>query len=201
MRIAIDLNDVLRDYTRSFAKYYKQGKDRTFDLATLDDLYTNDLYQIFPFNSTDEYNKFIYEDYSWEIFGKSETCTRTLTSDLKIWLTRTILDIDIDEPIEVLVVSTKEYGLSVASSYFFISKLGVPIREVYFPTDSSKIWDKCDILITANPDLLETKPADKKTVRIEKDYNKGCAYDATYETLTDFFSERINTEKLINNGK
>lgn len=201
MRIAIDLNDVLRDYTRSFAKYYKQGKDRTFDLATLDDLYTNDLFQIFPFNSTDEYNKFIYEDYSWEIFGKSETCTRTLTSDLKIWLTRTILDIDIDEPIEVLVVSTKEYGLSVASSYFFISKLGVPIREVYFPTDSSKIWDKCDILITANPDLLETKPDDKKTVRIEKDYNEGCAYDATYETLTDFFSERINTEKLINNGK
>lgn len=201
MRIAIDLNDVLRDYTRSFAKYYKQGKDRTFDLATLDDLYTNDLYQIFPFNSTDEYNKFIYEDYSWEIFGKSETCTRTLTSDLKIWLTRTILDIDIDEPIEVLIVSTKEYGLSVASSYFFISKLGVPIREVYFPIDSSKIWDKCDILITANPDLLETKPDDKKTVRIEKDYNKGCAYDATYETLTDFFSERINTEKLINNGK
>jgi hypothetical protein len=111
------------------------------------------------------------------------------------------LDIDIDEPIEVLIVSTKEYGLSVASSYFFISKLGVPVREVYFPTDSSKIWDKCDILITANPDLLETKPDDKKTVRIEKDYNKGCAYDATYETLTDFFSERINTEKLINNGK
>ena len=201
MRIAIDLNDVLRDYTRSFAKYYKQGKDRTFDLATLDDLYTNDLYQIFPFNSTDEYNKFIYEDYSWEIFGKSETCTRTLTSDFKIWLTRTILDIDIDEPIEVLVVSTKEYGLSVASSYFFISKLGVPIREVYFPTDSNKIWDKCDILITANPDLLDTKPEGKKTVRIEKDYNKECAYDATYETLTDFFSERINTEKLINDGK
>lgn len=198
MRIAIDLNDVLRDYTRSFAKYYKQGKDRTFDLSTLDDLYTNDLFQIFPFKSNDDYNKFVYEDYSWEIFGKSETCTRTLTSDLKVWLTRTILDIDTEEPIEVLIVSTKEYGLSVPSSYFFLSKLGVPIREVYFPTDSSRIWDKCDILITANPDLLDSKPEGKKTVRIEKDYNKESKYDATYESLTDFFSERINTEKLIN---
>lgn len=201
MRIAIDLNDVLRDYTRNFAKYYKQGKDRTFDLATLNDLYTNDLFQIFPFKSTDDYNKFLYEDYSWEIYGKSETCTRTLTSDFKIWLTRTILDIDTDEPIEVIIVSTKEYGLSVPSSYFFLSKLGAPVREVYFPSDSSLIWDKCDVLITANPDLLNTKPADKKTVRIEKDYNKDCQYDATYETLTDFFSEKINTENLINNGK
>ena len=61
MKIAIDLNDVLRDYTRNFAKYYKQGKDRTFDMSTLDDLYTNDLSQIFQFKTNDEYNKFLYE--------------------------------------------------------------------------------------------------------------------------------------------
>ena len=65
---------------------------------------------------------------------------------------------------------------------------------------NDKIWDKCDILITANPDLLDSKPEGKKTVRIEKDYNKESKYDATYESLTDFFSERINTEKLINDG-
>ena len=159
------------------------------------------LFQIFTFKTNDEYNKFLYEDYSWEIFGKSDTCTRTLTSDLKIWLTRTILDIDTDEPIEVIIVSTMEYGLSVPSSYFFLSKLGVPLREVYLPTDSNKIWDKCDILITANPSLLDSKPEGKKTIRIEKDYNKESRYDATYRTLTDFFADRINTEKLINDGK
>lgn len=200
MKIAIDLNDVLRDYTRSFAKYYRIGKDRTFDMSTLpSELDTNDMFRLFPFDTIEEYHKFIYEDYSWEIYGKSETCTRTLTSDFKTWMTKTILDIDTEEPIEVIIVSPMEYGLSIPSSYFFLSKLGVPLREVYFPSDSSEIWDRCDVLITANPNLLNSKPENKQTVKIEKDYNKNCECTANYPDLTSFFAERINTEKLLEN--
>jgi hypothetical protein len=199
MKIAIDLNDVLRDYTRNFAKYYKQGIDRTFDMSTIDELTTNDMFELFPFKSIEEYQKFIYEDYSWELYGKCETCTRTLTSDFKNWLTKTILNIDTDEPIEVMIISPMEYGLSIPSSYFFLSKLGVPVREVYFPSDSSMVWEKCDVLITANPIFLNKKPNEKKVVRIEMDYNKESPYDYTYATLTDFFSQSINTEKLLNN--
>jgi hypothetical protein len=199
MKIAIDLNDVLRDYTRNFAKYYKQGKDRTFDMSSLTKLYTNDMFELFPFKSIDEYHRFIYEDYAWELYGKCETRTRSLTSDFKNWVTKTIFDIDIDEPIDVIIVSPMEYGLSVASSYFFLSKLGVPVREVFFPTDASQIWEKCDILVTANPYLLSIKPEGKKSVRIEMEYNEESEYDATYADASEFFSERINIEKLLNN--
>jgi hypothetical protein len=199
MKIAIDLNDVLRDYTRNFAKYYKQGKDRTFDMSTLEELSTTDMFELFPFKSVEDYHKFIYEDYSCELYGKCETVTRTLTSDFKNWLTKTILNIDTEEPIEVIIVSPMEYGLSIPSSYFFLSKLGMPVREVYFPNDSMLIWDRCDVLITANPFLLERKPENKKSVRIEMDYNKNSSYDYTYSTISEFFSEQINTEKLLQN--
>jgi hypothetical protein len=157
------------------------------------------MFELFPFNSIEEYHKFIYEDYSWELYGKCETKTRSLTSDFKNWLTKTILDIDTDEKIEVMIVSPMEYGLSVPSSYFFLSKLGIPVREVYFPTESSLIWEKCDILITANPYLLAIKPEGKKSVRIEMEYNEDSEYDVTYSDISEFFSERINTEKLLNN--
>lgn len=198
MKIAIDLNDVLRDYTRSFAKYYKQGIDRTFDMSTIEELTTNDMFELFPFKSIEAYHKFIYEDYSWEIYGKCETCTRTLTSDFKNWLTRTILNIDTEEPIEVMIVSPMEYGLSIPSSYFFLSKLGMPVRETYFPSDSSEIWERCDVLITANPKLLAMKPENGKiAIRIEMDYNKESEYDYSYSTITEFFSNQNNTEKLL----
>ena len=157
------------------------------------------MFELFPFKSVEEYHKFIYEDYSWELYGKCETSTRTLTSDFKNWLTKTILNIDTEEPIEVMIVSPMEYGLSIPSSYFFLSKLGMPVREVYFPSDSSEIWEQCDVLITANPSLLDRKPNNKKSIRIEMDYNKDSSYDYTYDTISEFFSEQINTERLLKN--
>jgi hypothetical protein len=31
------------------------------------------------------------------------------------------------------------------------------------------------------------------------DYNKNSSYDYTYSTISEFFSEQINTEKLLQN--
>ena len=106
-------------------------------------------------------------------------------------------DFDLDEPIDMMVVSPFEFGESINYSYFFVSKLGCSIREVYFPVDSSTIWDKCDVLITANPKLLDSKPEGKKTVRIEKEYNKDSKYDFTFKSLSEFLTNEDNTNKLI----
>ena len=75
-------------------------------------------------------------------------------TELNDWTEKTLKDIDTDEPIEVMFVSPKEYGLSIGNTYFFLSKLGTKIREVYFPTDSITIWDKCDILLLPIPEFI-----------------------------------------------
>lgn len=197
MKIAIDLNDVIRDFSSNFVRYYIEGYDRNFDLTDFE-FWTNDYSILFPFKSSQSYNNFIYNDYAFELYGKCGVCTRGLEHELNIWVEQTLKDLDYDEPIEVIFVSPMEYGLSIGNSYFFISKLGIPIREIYFPIDSATIWDKCDVLITANPNLISNKPDDKKVIKIKTEYNKEVSGDFAFNTLSDFLVNPENVEKLIN---
>jgi hypothetical protein len=198
--IAIDLNDVVRDFSNNFLKYYIEGYNRNFDLTDFE-FWTNDMSILFPFKSQQSYHNFMYNDYPFELFGKCGVCTRKLESELNDWTEKTIKDMDIEEDINIIFVSPMEYGLSIGNTYFFLSKLGTKIREVYFPTDSRTIWEKCDILITANPELLEVKPDDKISVKIKTEYNKEVDGDYSFNTLSEFLIDSKNTEKLINERK
>ena len=197
MKIAIDLNDVIRDYSNNFIKYYIEGYNHTFDLDDFE-LWSNQMDAVFPFSSKNAYNNFVYNDYAFELFGKCGVCTRKLETELNDWTEKTLKDIDIDEPIEVMFVSPKEYGLSIGNTYFFLSKIGTKIREVYFPTDSLTVWDKCDILITANPELLELKPEGKTSIKIKTEYNNESGADYTFKDLSTFLTNNEITENLIN---
>jgi hypothetical protein len=197
MKIAIDINDVVRDFSNNFVKYFIEGYNHEFDLTDFE-FWSNDLSIVFPFKSKQSYYNFIYNDYAFELFGKCGVCTRKLETELNDWTEKTLKDIDTDEPIEVIFVSPKEYGLSIGNTYFFLSKIGTKIREVYFPIDSQTVWDKCDVLITANPDLLKNKPENKISIKIKFDYNKDVEADYTFKDLSTFLTNEENTIKLIN---
>ena len=197
MKIAIDLNDVVRDFSNNFVKYYVERYNHEYNLDDFE-LYTNELDIIFPFKSKLAYQKFLYEDYSYELYSKCPTCGRGIEQMLNEWTEKTLKDIDTDEPIEVMFVSPMEYGGSIGCTYMFLAKIGTKIRECYMPTDSTTIWDKCDVLITANPGLLGCKPEGKVSIKITTDYNKDLEADYTYNSLTKFLSDENNTLKLIN---
>lgn len=196
MKIAIDLNDVVRDFTYNFVLYYVKCYNHQFDTDELTE-WTNDMQMLLPFKTTRAYEKFVYEDFSFELFGKCPTCTKKLTEQLNEWTENTIKDLDTEEPVEVMFVSPMEYGASIGNTYFFLSKLGTKIREVYLPKDSRTIWDRCDVLITANPDLLNDKPEGKVSVKINKEYNKESKSDYSYETLSMFLTDDDIIEKLF----
>ena len=197
MKIAIDLNDVVRDYSNNFVRYYIEGYNREYDLSEFE-FWTNDMQSLFPFNSKSSYFNFVYNDYAFELYGKCPTTTRNLSSELNDFTEKTLKDLDIDEDIELMFVSPFEYGQSIGNTYFFISKLGTKIRETYFPEDSATIWDKCDVLITANPLLLASKPEGKVSIKIKADYNTDSEADYTFKTLSAFISDESNITKLIN---
>lgn len=196
MKIAIDLNDVVRDFSYNFLVYYLKGYNHQFDPEDFNET-TNDMESALPFKTTRDYEKFVYEDYSFELFGKCPTCTKKLTEQLNEWTDQTIKGIDTEEPIDVMFVSPMEYGASIGNTYFFVSKLGTKVREIYLPTDSRTIWDKCDVLITANPSLLAIKPEGKTSIKIEKEYNKDNAADFTYATLSMFLTDEKIIDKLL----
>ena len=195
MKIAIDLNDVVRDFSTNFLKYYCERYTHEFDLNDFE-YWTNDMAALFPFASDNAYLNFTYSDYAYELFGKCDTCDPTLVSLFGNWADNVIPNMDLDEPIELMIVSPKEYGLSIGATLFFLSKIGCPIREIYFPNVALTIWDKCDVLITANPDLLKYKPEGKIGIKIKQEYNKEVESDYDYPRFTDFLKDEEIVKKL-----
>lgn len=197
MKIAIDINDVIRDFSNNFVRYYIEGYDHEYDLSDFE-FWSNDMQAVFPFKSQQSYFNFVYNDFAFELYGKCGTCTKNLAAELNDWTEKTIKDLDVDEDIDVMFVSPMEYGLSIGNTYFFLSKLGTKVREVYLPTDSSTIWDKCDVLITANPKLLDSKPDGKVSVKIKADYNKENDADYTFKDMSALISSEDFLEGIVN---
>lgn len=190
MKIAFDLNDVVRDFSDNLIKTYLTEYNREFDTSDFE-IWTNDYQALLPFPNERAYHIFMYRDFVYELYGKCGTCYKNLSTDMNGWITN-LQNIEDDETIEVMFVSPMEYGHSVNYTYFFISKLGCDVREVYLPKDSMTIWDKCDVLVTANPKLIEGKPEGKKVIKINREYNKECVSEYSYNSLKDFFNDNTN---------
>lgn len=197
MKIAIDLNDVIRDYSNNFIKYYIEGYNHEFDLTDFS-MWSNKMNEVFTFTSDKSYTNFVYNDFSFELFGKCGTCGRKTTVELNEWVDKTVKDLDVNDEVEFMFVSPMEYGNSIGNTYFFISKLGTKIREIFLPKNSSEIWDRCDVLITANPDLLLSKPdSSKKSVKISTEYNINVKADFEFKNFSQLSSDIDATKQII----
>lgn len=192
MKIAIDLNDVVRAYTAQFASYYKKNIDRTFDIDDVD-IWTNDLNQVFPFESKAKYLEFLYNDFAYEIYGCAQVMDKNLGSRLSDWVKELY---NLDEVPELCIISTGEYDKTIGSTHFFLSKIATKIRETHLLLKTDKVWDLCDVLITANPDILMIKPDNKISVKISATYNTETIADFNFESLSEFISDLQIIDKI-----
>lgn len=203
MVIAIDINDVIRDYTRQFIKYYQKVIDPSFEIE-YDDVTDFNFLNVFPFvdnngeSDTNLYNQFKYEDCAFELFGRADVMERKLPSEFNLWTQNTLRNFDEEKIPNILIVSPFEMGLSIQSTLAFLSRIGMKAREYYFPVNSNSIWDKCDILITANPNMITNKPDGKYVFKINTPYNKDAEAltEYTFDSLCDIIHDEKNT--LIN---
>ena len=196
MRICITLDDVLRAKTYQFGKIYKKNIDPDVELENLD-MSSGDFQKIFGFKNKKEFDKFLYEDSAFEIFGEAPECSKMLGKSLNLWQLSLEDDDDITEPIELILSNTREFNQSIGFSYFFLSKLATRIRNVFFPKDHSDIWERCDILITADAKLLESKPDGKVAIKIVSDYNKNCPADYEYNSMLEFINDKEIIHKIL----
>ena len=152
--------------------------------------------ELLPFTSDEQYRRFVYEDYPFELYSKCPVVDKNLGRDLNEWIEFDLMD----EIIEVIFISPMESDLTIQSSYSFLAKIGSRVREVYFPIDSSIVWDKCDVLITADPRFFLNKKENKKIVKINKEYNKEYNTNLEYDSLSDIINDKEFINK-INNDK
>ena len=199
MKICFTLDDVIRAKTRQFGKIL--AKSRGQDESELEniEITTNNLCQVFGFESVQEYQEFLYKDYPFEVFAEAPVMERMLDKRFNLWT----LDIENKEgceDIEFMLANPFEFNASIGYTCFFLSQIATRIREFYFPKNSSDIWNKCDVLVTADPKLLAEKPEGKKSVKIEAPYNKDSEADLTYESLAKLIEDEEFTEKIRDNA-
>jgi hypothetical protein len=84
------------------------------------------------------------------------------------------------------------------STFFFLSKTGCKIENIRFVTDYAKKWDGIDVLITANPKALESKPEGKISIKVNASYNKNVSADYEIDSLLEFMKNEEFRNKILN---
>lgn len=198
IRIGITLDDVLRGKSEQICKMYQKYVNPSINLDELD-YSSGDFQKILGFNSKSEYYKFLYEDYSFEIFAEALPMESSLDKKLSLWHLALNDNEEIDDELELIIANPMEYNTSIPFTYFFLSKIATRVREVYLPTDTQDIWKKCDVLITADTKLIETTPNNKVCVKINTPYNTNVNNKSgfVYDSLSEFIGDSNNLVKVI----
>jgi len=173
MRIAIELNGVLRDTLKKIQQEYEKWyienpfkEESDFEYKVISDLNSLKISNHLSFKDEDEVYNFLYKEHTMEIFGHAGSVENSSMMDLNDFY------LDMRDKHDILIVSD-EIGKSKPASLFFISKFGCLVECVKFYSESTinSLWDSIDVLLTANPNLLLNHPDGKIVIKFETTYN------------------------------
>jgi hypothetical protein len=190
MKIAIDVNGVLRDtlgkmeqvYQKFFIDDYimEEGEEK-FEYKMNLPVTSDNFMEHFKFPSNDKFYDFLYVDFPMNIFGHAPSVspnTFTVLNDIYQ---------DLRNHQELWVIS-EEVQKSKPATLFFLSKYGCLVENYLFYSEITfdRVWENFDIVLTSNPKLLKTKPQGKKTIKVATDYNSDFDSDFTINSLDEF---------------
>ena len=174
MRIAIDVNGVLRDtllrIEQVYTKFYVDNPFITDEekepYEVLSPVETLDISKHLKFKDEDEVYDFLYREHTMEIFGHAPSVEMTSFNDFNEFYT------DFRDNNEIIIVSD-EIGKSKPATLFFLSKFGCLVEKIKFYSEitTNSMWDEIDVLLTANPNLLLNHPTDKIVIKFNTVYN------------------------------
>jgi hypothetical protein len=200
MKIAISINEVLRDYIGQFIYTYekyivpeleKEGKK--YSEVEIEDVTSFNLLDHFEFGDINRLNTFLYKEAPLEIFGHADL----MSDGLMIHFNRFLSDIKDDEEHEIELVS-REVDKSIPSTFFFLSKTACLIDKIRFVKDNEDEWGDADVLITSNPISLSKKPNSKISVKINSSYNQDVKGDYELNSILEFINDEDLRNKILN---
>jgi len=173
MRIAIEINGVLRDTVKKIEQVYEKfyvenilNEKRDFEYEILSPITSLRLQDHLKFKDDDELYDFLYTEHCMEIFGHAPSTEYSSFIDLNDFY------VDMRDNHDILLISD-EIGKSKPATLFFLSKFGCQIEKIVFYNQFTlqTVWNEFDLLLTANPDLLLNHPTDKKIIKYNTSYN------------------------------
>ena len=204
MRIAIEVNGVLRDTIEKFKQVYEKHMidensdesyvlpnvfnidesgnteqseiEEKFDYKILSEVTSLNLLEHFNFRSKDEYFSFMYEEFPMHIFGHAPSTEMTSFNDLNDFYN------DFRDEHEIVIISD-EIGKSKPATLFFLSKFSCIIESVIFynSVTKDKVLNDFDLIVTSNPEIIINYS--NKIIKFERNYNKQVDAKFTISTL------------------
>jgi hypothetical protein len=190
MKIGISINEVLRDFIGQFAYTYDKYIGPTN--ITSNDVTSFDIIDHFNFDSVDKLNSFLYLEAPLEIFGHADQLHDGIINQLNEFLS----EIDYEGEHSVEIVS-REVNKAIPSRMFFLSKTGARVPNIRFVKNHESEWDGLDVLITANPKALASKPDGKISVKINASYNSNSPSDYELDNIVEFFKDEELRNKIL----
>ena len=203
-KFAITTNGVLRDLEFQFDKIYRKAFINNDSLVGMNDNFeaveeetdwdrieriekenitlpvdTTDLMNHYKFDSKLDFDNFLNEDYNFQILGAAPAITKSFDYVLRIQGFG-----EANNLFETTIFS-KEGGKSITSTLHFLAKSMCRSKNIKFLDDYKNIWDYCDVIVTDLPEILESKPEGKTSIKINKLYNQWSPSDYAFDSLAE----------------
>lgn len=112
------------------------------------------------------YNRFMYEDFLFELHGAAPKMYQQLDLDVNKFL----LKYDNTADFSILSVENR---FSIPPTLFFLSKVSARFRNYIFVDKAVDMWKEVDVLITTDPEILKIgAPWGKKLIKLIRPYNE-----------------------------
>ena len=206
-KIGIEVNGVLRDTIEKFRQLYEKHMIENYESENSNQTFTLDLsgntsideteetfeYKIitpidshilrnhFTFKSDEEMYDFMFEDFPMQLFGHAGSSETFTFNDLNDFYIKN------RDNFEIYIISD-EIGKSKPATLFFLSKFGCLIENIKFYSSSTieNMWGTVDVLLTANPELIESHPENVTVIQYVTEYNKSINHNHKIESIKDF---------------
>jgi len=143
--------------------------------------------------TTTTIDEFLYEKCALEIFGYAN---ESVSSAME-----TLNQLIIDNPEHEFIIISREGGLAVPSTLFFLSKNKCTCPNIKFVKEYSKVWDYVDVMVTDHPKIINNKLSISKiNIVIDKDFNKkttqSCIRIKSIKEIDSDFLKKVNEERF-----
>lgn len=212
--LAIGIDGTIRDVYSQFDNWYRRTFIKNDSLVQMDDNYnyvespeeteedrlalqreidekinlpldTFDLLNHYQFEDREALDNFMYTDCSFQIFGSSHSFPKTMDS-------ANFLQIfgDVSELFDV-VLFAKCKNTSIVSTYHFLAKNACKIKQVVFVDNYEDVWNFADVAISDCPEVFETKPENKTSIKVNHMYNTYSQSDYSFDSINEMKNEKF----------
>jgi hypothetical protein len=130
----------------------------------------------------------MYERCTLEIFGYADEDVPNAVNHLN----DLILNRKETNPEDEFMIMSREIGLSIPSTLFFLSKTKAQCQNIKFIKNNVDHWKWVKVMVTDHPDIIKSKPKDAVVIKVLKGFNAELESDFEIENIKELDSKMLN---------